>query len=88
MPKFFLNLQRVDKIIRDIEGQEFASVQDALRAAEASLCEIAADSLQAQCPILLEAVQITNASGEVIETVATYETIQRYLPHPQPSKIK
>jgi hypothetical protein len=87
MQRFRLNIVRDDGIIPDIEDQEFASLQDAYLAAEASLCEIAADRLRAQLPILLEAIQIVSVNGEVLATASTHEAISRYLPPPRPSLL-
>lgn len=75
MPRYFFNLLIEGRNIPDHEGQDLDTLEEARRAAELSLCEIAADRLRAGDVVDLHSIEIADPRGIRLAEVLTEEAI-------------
>ncbi len=68
MPLFFHPVSRRDPILDDT-GQEFASLLEARGDAVASIRDLVADSMRHQGQFLNMAIEITDETGAVLDTI-------------------
>jgi hypothetical protein len=80
MTKFFINFRNANKVLaKDDEGQEFTGLHEARAAALQSAREILADNVKHPEITPLEAVIITNESGQKLATVHAKNILERTL---------
>jgi len=79
MPRFFINYQRGDLIARDDEGQDYPGLEEARSAALASARELLADDVRSATPVALDAVIITNESGDELMMISARDVLPKSL---------
>jgi hypothetical protein len=79
MPKFFFGFRNGETIIKDNAGQDFPSLYDAKKAALASVRELVAENVKSDSPRPVEAVIITDESGEELMTLPAREVLPELL---------
>jgi hypothetical protein len=77
MPRFFINYQSGDLIAKDDEGHSYPSLDEARSAALASAREILADNIRSATPNVLNAVIITNESGEELMMISAKDVLPK-----------
>jgi hypothetical protein len=77
MPRFFNNYQSGDLIAKDDEGQDHPGLEEARSAALASAREILADNIRSATPNALDAVIITNESGEELMMISAKDVLPK-----------
>jgi hypothetical protein len=81
MPKFYIHFRNRDRnthqdlLAKDDEGQEFPGLAEAKEAALVSAREILADNIKGDAKSPLEAVIISNGSGQDVMTILTRDIL-------------
>jgi hypothetical protein len=77
MPKFFITYQRGDLIAKDDEGQDYPGLEEARAAALASAREILADNIRSATHRPLDAIIITNESGDELMMISAKDVLPK-----------
>jgi len=77
MPKFFISFQNGDLIAKDDVGHNFPSLEEACAAALASAREIIADNVKSATSNPLDAVIITNESGDELMMISAKDVLPK-----------
>ena len=75
MARFYINFRNGDEIAKDDEGQDLPGLEEARAAALVSAREILADNVKAGAKNPLQAVIITDESGQEIMTIPAKEVL-------------
>jgi hypothetical protein len=77
MPRFFINYRRGDQIAKDDEGRDYPSLDDVRSAAMASARELLADNIRSATQSPLDAVIITNESGDELMMISVKDILPK-----------
>jgi hypothetical protein len=75
MARFYINFRNGNEIAKDDEGQDLPGLEEARAAALVSAREILADNVKAGAKNPLQAVIITDESGQEIMTIPAKEVL-------------
>jgi hypothetical protein len=75
MSKFYINFRNGDQIARDPEGAELPDLDAAKEAAMNSVRELLADNLKAASKAGIDAVIITDESGQELATIVAKDIL-------------
>ena len=78
MTHYFIDLRDAGGMIRDEEGADFASLEDALDEAKASARDLVKQYLANHAPLNDSCVEIRNGQGQVMAVL----TVEEILDHP------
>lgn len=77
MPRFFINYQRGDWIAKDDEGQDYPGLEEVRSEALASARELLADNIRSATRSPLDAVIITNESGDELMMISARDVLPK-----------
>jgi hypothetical protein len=75
VPRFYFDVSDGDRVTRDNDGLELASLEAAEREAKRGAAEMGRDTLPKDCPEL--SVQVRDERGERVLTVTVSMTVRR-----------
>ncbi|MFP5078467.1 DUF6894 family protein [Rhizobium sp. YIM 134829] len=78
--RYYLYMIRGDEIIRDMEGEEFESLAEAVDAAQQSLRDMAAEHLTQATRMTMKAIEIYDETGRHQTSVEAVTAIAACLP--------
>jgi hypothetical protein len=80
MPLFYINVSKASLHVEDIEGEEFVDLAAAKASAEESMLALVAEQVRAGVVVDIRAMEILDASKELVETITVGEVLLKVIP--------